>query len=88
MLRATVFMFAMLAAGCGASAASGGSGSASGSAGAAAIWANECMRCHNMRSPSSLSDAQWAASMQHMRIRANLTAAESKAVLEFLQSGN
>ena len=54
----------------------------------AQLWAENCARCHNLRSPASLSDAEWAVAAQHMRIRANLTAEEHRKILEFLQSAN
>ena len=56
--------------------------------GGAQLWAESCMRCHNVRSPSIYGDAEWDVAMHHMRIRANLTAAESTKVLEFLKSAN
>lgn len=52
------------------------------------LWSENCTRCHNDRSPASYSDAQWEVAMQHMRIRANLTAEEHRKILEFLQSAN
>ena len=52
------------------------------------LWAQNCTRCHNSRSPAELSPAQWDPVMLHMRIRAGLTAADSRAILEFLQSSN
>ncbi len=52
------------------------------------LWAQNCTRCHNSRSPSELSPAQWDPVMLHMRIRASLTAADSRAILEFLQTSN
>ena len=54
----------------------------------ARLWTQNCTRCHNSRSPSSYSSAQWDVAMLHMRVRANLTAQEHKAILEFLQSQN
>jgi hypothetical protein len=53
----------------------------------AQLWAENCQRCHNMRSPSSYNDAQWEDVMMHMRVRANLTPEENKKILEFLKSG-
>ena len=53
----------------------------------AQLWAETCVRCHNIRSPSSLSPAQWEVAMMHMRIRANLTPEQQKKILEFLKSG-
>ena len=52
------------------------------------LWAENCTRCHNNRSPSTYNDAEWDVAMHHMRIRANLTAEESKKILEFLKSAN
>ncbi len=54
----------------------------------AQLWAEHCNRCHNYRSPASLDDAQWGVAARHMRIRANLTGAEERAILEFLRAGN
>jgi hypothetical protein len=56
--------------------------------GGAELWAETCIRCHNVRSPSSYSAAQWDVVMLHMRIRANLTPEEQKKILEFLKSGS
>jgi mono/diheme cytochrome c family protein len=50
----------------------------------ARIWAQNCIRCHNSRSPGSYSDAHWEVAMMHMRVRANLTGQQQKAVYEFL----
>ena len=52
------------------------------------LWSQNCSHCHNVRSPDSYSATQWEVAMLHMRIRANLTAQEHKAILEFLQSAN
>ncbi len=54
----------------------------------AQLWAESCNRCHNYRSPSSYSDAQWSVAVHHMRVRANLTAEEEKKILTFLKSAN
>ena len=56
--------------------------------GGAQLWAQNCMRCHNIRTPSSYTDAEWSVAMQHMRVRANLTAEEHAKILAFLQSAN
>ncbi len=56
--------------------------------GGAELWAENCIRCHNIRSPSSYSPAQWEVVMMHMRVRANLTPDEQKKILEFLKSGS
>ena len=52
------------------------------------LWAQNCTRCHNNRSPASFSEAQWEVALTHMRIRANLTAEEHKSILEFLKTAN
>jgi hypothetical protein len=49
------------------------------------LWAQNCIRCHNMRPPTTYSDAQWEVVMMHMRIRANLTPNEHKQILAFLK---
>ena len=54
--------------------------------GGAQLWAENCARCHNYRSPTSYSNAQWEVVMQHMRVRANLTAEEYTKILDFLKS--
>ena len=56
--------------------------------GGAELWAENCIRCHNLRSPTSYSAAQWGVVMLHMRIRAKLTPEEHKKILEFLKSGS
>ena len=57
------------------------------SKGGAQLWSENCMMCHNLRSPSTFSSKQWEIVVQHMRVQANLTAEESKKILEFLKSG-
>ena len=52
------------------------------------LWAQNCGRCHNIRSPSSYSDAQWEVVLLHMRVRANLTAEEHKEILAFMKSAH
>jgi len=52
------------------------------------LWAQNCRRCHNFRSPSDYSDSEWEAAMFHMRIRANLTGDEYELIREFLKSSN
>lgn len=54
----------------------------------AQLWAQNCGHCHNLRSPSSYSDAQWDVVCLHMRIRANLTSEEHKQILAFLRSAH
>lgn len=56
--------------------------------GGAELWARNCLPCHNVRSPSVYSDADWDVVMQHMRIRANLAASDTETIAKFLKSAN
>jgi hypothetical protein len=58
------------------------------SKGAAQLWAENCNRCHNSRPPGEFSDAQWQVIVHHMRVRAGLTAEESRQILAFLKASN
>ena len=51
-------------------------------------WANNCARCHNIRSADELRDDQWITTMFHMRVRAGLTGEEMRNILTFLQTSN
>jgi hypothetical protein len=46
-------------------------------------YKNNCMRCHS--SVQEYSPAQTATLVTHMRVRANLTEGETKAILQYLQ---
>lgn len=54
----------------------------------AQAWASNCARCHNMRDAAELRDDQWRPVVAHMRLRAGLTATESRQILQFLQQSN
>jgi cytochrome c2 len=54
----------------------------------AQIWAENCMRCHELRSPSQYTPAQWGVIVQYMRLKAGLTGVQAKKVLAFLQSAS
>ncbi|MCH8969019.1 MAG: hypothetical protein IIA66_07870 [Planctomycetes bacterium] len=56
--------------------------------GGAQAWAQNCMRCHNLRQPHERSDREWEAIVFHMRVRANLTAEEHRLIVEFLKAAN
>lgn len=56
--------------------------------GGAELWSDNCIRCHNSRSPSEYSDGEWDAIVLHMRVRANLGADDARAITEFLKSAN
>jgi len=50
------------------------------------LWSNNCLRCHNIRPPTMYGNAQWDVIVHHMRIRANITGKEQRAIVEFLKS--
>jgi hypothetical protein len=52
------------------------------------LWAQTCTRCHSTRPATSFSDAQWEVILRHMRVRANLTGPEARAITEFLKDAN
>jgi len=54
----------------------------------AKLWANTCVRCHNMRDPKDLTDEEWGITISHMRVRAGLTGQDTRDILEFLQKSN
>jgi len=56
--------------------------------GGAQLWAEKCSQCHYARDPGAFGPAQWEMIMLHMRVRANLTVKEHRAILEFLRSAN
>ncbi len=49
-------------------------------------WAENCGRCHNLRDPASYSSQQWEIAVSHMRLRAQLTGQQEKAIEDFLAS--
>src|SRR5688572_4768721 len=54
--------------------------------GRAQMWTQNCIRCHNARSPGYYSDREWQVAIHHMRVRCSITTEEYKAILAFLQS--
>ena len=51
----------------------------------AELYAINCNRCHPERYPTEFTSAQWKTLMTHMRVRANLPAAQAKTILKYLQ---
>lgn|SRR5574337_53604 len=51
-------------------------------------WQLVCGACHNLRSPSELSNADWDVAMGQMRVRAGLTGAQARDILAFLKASN
>ncbi len=51
-------------------------------------WADNCLRCHNVRDPKELRDDQWVTTTFHMRVRGGLTGQETRDIITFLQMSN
>ena len=47
-----------------------------------AVYKTNCTRCHN--TPPSVNERQTRVVVSHMRVRANLTEVDAKAVLQYL----
>ncbi|AVP97233.1 hypothetical protein C7S18_08505 [Ahniella affigens] len=54
----------------------------------AKAWAETCARCHAMRDPKDLTDAQWTVAVTHMRLRAGLDGQTAREITDFLTSSN
>lgn len=53
----------------------------------ALLWGENCNRCHNGPSKDQYSVDQWDIIGSHMKIRANVTDAEERKIVTFLQTG-
>jgi len=51
----------------------------------AELYAINCARCHPERYATEFTAVQWKTIMLHMRVRANLPAAQAKVILKYLQ---
>jgi hypothetical protein len=51
----------------------------------ATLYAINCSRCHQERYPTEFTVAHWQNIMIHMRVRANLPAAQAREILKYLQ---
>lgn len=54
----------------------------------ARVYSETCARCHNARSGTERTDAEWVVIVGHMRARANMPKTRADAVLAFLQATN
>jgi nitrate/TMAO reductase-like tetraheme cytochrome c subunit len=52
------------------------------------LWSDNCQRCHNLRSPDMQTPVQWQIIVHHMRVRANITGADARAITDFLKSAS
>lgn len=51
----------------------------------ATLYTINCSRCHSERYPTEFTVANWRNIMIHMRVRANLPAAQAKEILKYLE---
>ena len=51
----------------------------------ATLYAINCSRCHAERYPPEFTVANWRNIMIHMRVRANLPAAQAREILKYLE---
>jgi mono/diheme cytochrome c family protein len=49
------------------------------------LYSIHCGRCHAERYPTEFTAAQWKTIGTEMRVRANLPAADAKAIIKYLQ---
>lgn len=54
----------------------------------AELWAQNCIRCHNIPSPTAYNNDEWETIGLHMRERANMTNEQISKIVEFLQTAN
>ncbi|MEP6795920.1 MAG: cytochrome c [Saprospiraceae bacterium] len=50
------------------------------------LWSENCGRCHNAPAGSVYSNNEWDLIGTHMRMRAQLTADETRKIVSFLQT--
>ena len=51
------------------------------------LWTIHCNRCHTYRGSNEFTPAQWGNIVLHMRVRANIPAAQAREILNYLQQG-
>ena len=54
----------------------------------AELYAINCNRCHPERSAIERRSTEWKTILTHMRVRANLPAAQARAILQYLQENS
>lgn len=54
----------------------------------AEVYGYSCGRCHNARAAAERTDREWETVVDHMRVRANLTGREGRAVTAFMRALN
>ncbi|NOX46963.1 MAG: cytochrome c [Chlorobi bacterium] len=54
----------------------------------AELWAQNCIRCHNIPSPDAYNNDDWETIGLHMKIRANMTSEQVDKIIEFMKTAN
>ena len=54
----------------------------------AELYAINCNRCHPERSAIERKSTEWKTILTHMRVRANLPAAQARTILQYLQENS
>ena len=54
----------------------------------AELWAQNCIRCHNIPSPDAYNDEDWETIGLHMKVRANMTSEQINKIIEFMKTAN
>ena len=80
-LRRLIAIPLLLAAGCSTRTASGPP-----AIDGATVYANNCNRCHEYRSPTEFDGPEWSIVTTHMRVVGNIPADESRAVFAYLKA--
>ncbi|HTL80680.1 MAG TPA: cytochrome c [Bacteroidia bacterium] len=52
------------------------------------LWGENCSRCHNAPGPGEFNNAHWDVIGMHMKVRAGLTDAEVKKIIDYLKLAN
>ena len=81
MPRYAIWLPALLAVAC-----SGSGAPRSAPIDGATVYANNCNRCHEYRSPTEFNGPQWSIISTHMRLVGGMPADESRAVYQYLKS--
>lgn len=54
----------------------------------AELWARNCMRCHELRSPAQYRPGEWAIIIDYMRLKAGLTGEQARKIEKFLKESS
>ena len=54
----------------------------------AELWAENCMRCHELRSPAQYKPGEWAVIIDYMRLKAGLTGEQARKIENFLKESS